>query len=142
MCIQEQPIDDGVVWRLYGRLTGDTSELLERAVSQAALQGWRRIVMDLSEVSMVDAGGLSSLIRVYRAGAASSIALSLARVPKRVRHVLTITRLTNVLAIFESVEQAFRNDGSSAGSATSIPAAPRLREAAADSSSAREGVNP
>ena len=139
MCIQEQAIDDGVVWRLHGLLTGDDSELLERAVSRAALHGWRRIVMDLSGVSMIDAGGLGSLVTVYRASAASLIALSLARVPKRVHHLFVITQLTTVLAIFDSVEQALRNNCSSVCSANSLPTSPRLREPA-ESSSTRKSV--
>ena len=122
MCIREQAIDDVVVWRLYGRLTGDATDLLDRALSRAALNGWRRIVMDLSGVSMIDAGGLGSLVTVYRASAASVLALSLVRVPKRVRHVLMITHLTNVLVIFDSVEQALPNTRSTACSVTSLPA--------------------
>ena len=70
--------------------------------------------MDLSGVAMIDAGGLGALVTVYRASAASFMSLSLARVPARVRHLLTITHLTDVLAIFDSVEQALRDDCSCA----------------------------
>ena len=139
MCIREQAIDDVVVWRLYGRLTGDATALLDRALSRAALHGWRRIVMDLSGVSMIDAGGLGSLVAVHRATGASLLALSLARVPSRVRHVLMITQLTSLLVIFDSVEQALPNTCSTACSATSLPASPRLREPA-DSRTARKSV--
>ena len=128
MKIHEHALDDGVVWRLCGRLTGEAGDLLERAVSRATLRGRRRIVMDLSGVAMIDAGGLGALVTVYRASAASFIALSLARVPARARHLLTITHLTDVVAIFDSVEQAFQNDCSCAG--ISRPESPRLRELA------------
>ena len=95
--------------------------------------------MDLSGVSMIDAGGLGSLVAVYRATAASLLALSLAGVPSRVCHVLMITQLTNVLVIFDSVEQALPNTRSTACSATSLRASPRLREPG-DSRTARKGV--
>ena len=129
MCIQEQMIDEGVIWRLDGRLAGDAGALLERAVNRAALHGRRRIVMDLSGVSMVDAGGLGALVTVYRACAASSIALSLARVPTRVRHLLAITQLTRVLTIVDSFEPALCNACSSDCASVSLPAA-RRRESA------------
>src|SRR4030081_48303 len=121
MRIQEQGVDDRVVWHLYGQLTGDSTDVLERAVNHAALCGWRRIVVDLNGVSMIDAGGLGSLVTVYRTSTKNVIELSLARVPKRAHQLLTITQLTNVLEIFESVEQALGTNCSIALSSVSLP---------------------
>jgi anti-sigma B factor antagonist len=106
MRIEEHANDAAVVWALYGRLTGEASRLLERAVSRAARHGLSRIVVDLGGVSMIDAGGLGALVTVYRASAKNVIALSLARVPARVRQLLTTTHLTKFLPIFDSVEEA------------------------------------
>jgi anti-anti-sigma factor len=106
MRIEEHANDAAVVWALYGRLTGEASRLLERAVGRAAHHGLSRIVVDLGGVSMIDAGGLGALVTVYRASAKNVIALSLARVPARVRQLLTTTHLTKFLPIFDSVEEA------------------------------------
>ncbi len=125
MHIQEQSIEGGVVWHLRGQLTEGCGEMLERAVHRAACDGWRRVVVDLEAVSLVDAGGLGSLITAYRTCTKNLMALSLACVPKRVLQLLTVTQLTTVLQIFDSVEQAIRFESSSACSASPMPA-PRL----------------
>ncbi len=130
MHIQEQGVEDGVVWHLCGQLTETCGELLEGAVNRAACLGRRRIVIDLDAVSMVDAGGLGSLVTVYRTSTKHLIALSLARVPKRVRLLLTVTQLTSVLQIFDSVEQALRSNCASARSAVSMVIPSGLRESA------------
>jgi anti-anti-sigma factor len=106
MRIEEHLNDDGVVWVLSGRLTRDDADVFVRAVSRAAHCGWRRIVLDLSGVSMIDAGGLGCLAAVYRASAANRIGVGLARAPNRIRQLLTLTHLTQFLPIFDSVEQA------------------------------------
>ena len=107
MRIEEQANDDGVVWLLHGRLTGEGGDLLLGALSSAAFGGRPRIVIDMSDVSMIDAGGLGSLATICSACAVKLIALSLARVPTRVRRLLAITDLTMFLTIFDSVEDAF-----------------------------------
>src|SRR5258706_6614127 len=104
--IEDHANDAAVVWTLYGRLAGKASRLLERAVGGAARHGSSRIVVDLGGVSMIDAGGLGALVTVYRASATNEIALSLARVPARIRQLLTATQLTKFLPIFDSVEGA------------------------------------
>src|SRR5258705_11404958 len=106
MRIQEHANNAAVVWALYGRLTGEASTLLDGAVGRAARHGSSRIVVDLGGVSMIDAGGLGAVVTVYRASATNEIALSLARVPARVRQLLTATQLAKFLPIFDSVEGA------------------------------------
>jgi anti-sigma B factor antagonist len=106
MRIEEHANDAAVVWALYGQLTGEASRLLEPAVGRAVRHGSSRIVVDLGGVSMIDAGGLGALVAVYRASATKEIALSLARVPARIRQLLTATRLTQFLPIFDSVDGA------------------------------------
>jgi len=105
MHIEEYAIDGTIVLALYGRLTGN-ADMLNGIVSRAARDGSRRVVMDLGGVSTIDAGGLGALVTVYRVSEASLIVLSLARVPRRVRQLLTITHLTRLLPIFDSVEAA------------------------------------
>jgi anti-anti-sigma factor len=106
MRIEEQAYEDGVVWLLHGGLTGEDGVQLRGALSRAALVGRATIVIDMSDVAMIDAGGLGSLVTVHRASAAKLIALSLTGVPTRVRQLLAITHLTMFLTIFDSVEEA------------------------------------
>ncbi len=90
------------------KLIGECDDLLCRALSRAALVGRPRIVIDMSDVSMIDAGGLGALVTVYCASAGKLIALSLVRVPARVRQLLTVTHLTMFLTVFDSAEEGVR----------------------------------
>ena len=105
MRIDERRNDDGVVCVLSGRLTADDAEVLAQAVNRGSYPS-RRIVLDLSAISMMDAGGLGCLVAAYRHCATNRIWLGLARAPRRVRQLLTLTHLTNILPVFDSVEQA------------------------------------
>ena len=105
MDIQEYPTGDAVVWRLAGRLTGlGGTEPFDAALSRAVRDRRRAIVLDLGGVSLVDAGGLGLVATVCRLGAMHNLQLSLARVPPRVRRLLTVTRLATVLPMFDTLE--------------------------------------
>jgi anti-anti-sigma factor len=110
MRIHEQPIDEGILWRLEGRLSHTALDLLERAAA-SPLVPWRRVVLDLSGVSMIDAAGVGAVVTAYRTCAERGVSVSLVGVPARVLHVLTILRLTDVLPIFDSAEEAVHRGG-------------------------------
>ena len=112
MCTQERRTTDAVVWRLSGPLTADVGEWFECALNRARAEGRRRIVIDLGGVAMTDAGGLGVLATACRWSATFTIALGLARVSRQLHHMLAITKLTDVLPIFESVEEALRDSPS------------------------------
>jgi anti-anti-sigma factor len=109
MCIHELVFHDGVVWRLRGQLTADVTDLFVADAARIAAAGYRWIVLDLRDVSMIDAGGLGGIVMLYKAMLCRRLAVSIASAPKRVHHVLTLTRLTNVVPTFDSVEQACRH---------------------------------
>ena len=126
MHIETYANDGAVVLAVHGRLTGDGDTLI-REVNRAARDGCRTVVVDLSAVSMIDAGGLGVLVTIQRISVANLIALSLARVPPRVRRVLTVTHLTRLLPFVDSVEKARRH-----GSIRPVRALPRLTRRAHD----------
>jgi anti-sigma B factor antagonist len=119
MRITERQIGNDVTLELQGRFTApDDEDVLERAVDRLARAGWRRIVIDLSEVSLMDAGGLGALAAACRASLRNLTTLRLACVPKRIRKLIALARLTTVLRTFDSVKAAL-DDGSSGGAVPS-----------------------
>ena len=107
MRIHGRTAGDAVVYSLDGALTGGASgHSLSHAVNVAVLDGRRGIVVDLSAVSLVDAGGLGALVSAYHTTVASGAPLCLARVPARVRQLLAITKLTTFLTVCDSLEEA------------------------------------
>jgi anti-anti-sigma factor len=105
MCIYEQPIAGGVLWRLEGRLSYEADALLCRHLARVTDRE-RQVVMDFAGVSMIDAAGVGALVTVVRACRERRIPLSLVSVPTRVRRLLTMLQLADVLPLAESVEDA------------------------------------
>ena len=105
MCIYEQPIAGGVLWRLEGRLSYDAGPSLCGLISRLPDPS-RQVVVDLAGVSMIDAAGVGALVTVFGMCGERRIALSLIRVPLRARQLLTVLHLADVLPLCESVEDA------------------------------------
>ena len=97
MYITTHAIGNEVVVKLHGKLTGlDAGDVLEQAVDRLAFNG-RSIVLNLSDVSMMDAGGLGSLIGAYRASLRNGVTLRVAHVPRRIHQLIMIAGLSAVL---------------------------------------------
>lgn len=106
MKISERVIGDAIVLGLHGRLTGVDAHLLDRAVARRGRAGWRTLIVDLADVTAVDANGLGALVSAYRTSERSQTSMRLIRVPSRVHRLMAITRLVTVLDTFDSLEEA------------------------------------
>lgn len=71
-----------------------------------ALQHSREVVLDLDEVDRIDGSGLGELVLVHLWAARQEKTLKLAGGNAWVRELFELTRLSSVLAIYSSVEQA------------------------------------
>ncbi len=113
--ITEDEGEEGTVVRLRGRLSIDFSPafrdrllaLLRRQSPAAVI-----VIIDLSEVSYMDASGIATLIEGLKAARNRQITLCLRGMQGRVRHLFEVTGL---LTLFET---------SGCGSATSAPKVP------------------
>jgi len=97
-----------------GRLVrGEALHFLKDAVT--SLSGLRVVVLDLSEVEMLDGGGLGMLVFLHKWTRAGGIQLKLVNPSNLTREMLTRTRLTSVLhvsSIVDVVEIFCNSDGS------------------------------
>lgn len=95
---QVERIEDVAVVRCSGRMVrGAALDELRRRVEQ--LDCLRVLVLDLSEVQRMDAGGLGTLLLVRRAAAMRSARLKLVNPPVFVRRLLEATHLNSVFEI-------------------------------------------
>lgn len=95
---------DVAVLQCAGRLVrGEPLHCLKQAV--ITLKQPRIVVLDLSEMETVDAGGLGIFVFLHRWTRENAIQLKLANPSGFVRYVLECTRLSRVLTI-SSVEDA------------------------------------
>ncbi len=104
------------IFRLEGSLMGDsTQQQFKDAVLKLLEQGQKHIILDFSRVRNVNSAGLGSLITLFSRTRSVGGEFILAAVPQNVRNLLHITRLDTVFVISETVEDALKRLGSSAG---------------------------
>ena len=82
---------------VQGRIVRGETEVLRNAV--LAQRKVSVVVLDLTRVNTIDAGGLGLLLELRQHTESRSIEFSLKNVTKRVRQVLEITRLDTVFDI-------------------------------------------
>jgi anti-anti-sigma factor len=96
--INTDQIGDVAVLQCAGRMVrAQGLSLLRDAV--ISLSQLRVIVLDLSEVDMLDAGGLGLLVSLHNWACENGIQLKLANPSKLVREMLELTGLASVLRI-------------------------------------------
>src|SRR5215470_17854592 len=94
----EQTSDVAVV-RCSGRLVrGEALDILKHAVT--SLSRLRVVVLDLSEVEMLDGGGLGMLVFLHKWTRAAGVQLKVVNPSSLALEMLTRTRLTSVLDVW------------------------------------------
>jgi len=101
-------LPSGVVLVTFqGRVTfGRQTEQCRSTLKENLGAGDNRFVFDLGGVEYVDSAGIGFLVSCLTTLGQAGAKLRLAAPPERVRHVLQITRLDTVFAIFDKPEAA------------------------------------
>ena len=68
------------------------------------------IVLDLSGLEFISSEGLGAIIAAHLRCRPHESRLVLAAPPEQIRHLLSVTRLDRLFAIYDSVEQALRGE--------------------------------
>ncbi len=87
------------VVRLRGRLVSGTGDVLYSSVSKLIPES-KRIILDLTDLSVMDSMGLGTLVRLYVSARTHGCTLELVNIGKRIRELL---ELTHILGVFASV---------------------------------------
>lgn len=89
-----------------GRIVfGDEAAAL-RSTLKNILSASKNILLDLSDVSYIDSGGLGTLVGVYSSARAAGADIKLTGLGQRVRDVLQITKLVTVFEVYDSQQKA------------------------------------
>ncbi len=94
MLLTERTVEGAVVVTLSGRLVSDGSHLaLDHQVRRLVDSGFRRLILDVADVTQVDSTGLGALIlaRATLRGAGGELLLQ--GVTTRLRNLLAVTHL-------------------------------------------------
>ena len=112
MQIEERAVGDVVVLDLKGRVTlGDGDELLKDKVNSLVNRGFKKIVLNLAEVPYVDSAGLGEIVQAYATVNKGGGALKLLNTTKRIKDLLSITKLLTVFECHDNEAEAIKSFG-------------------------------
>lgn len=94
------------VIRLAGELDALNVTELTQMVDALHSEGKRLLVFDLSNLEFIDSAGLGGLVRLWESSVEGGGFLALGQPSGRIREVLHITGLNNVLKSYDSVTDA------------------------------------
>jgi anti-sigma B factor antagonist len=101
---------DVTILDLGGRITiGSGEEALRNATQEILNGGAKKVVINMSGVTMIDSSGIGELVSAYTTATNRGAKLKLANLPAKVSDSLTITQLITVFDVFDSEAEAVQS---------------------------------
>jgi len=108
--ITQRTVANVVIFELTGNLVYDEgTQTLRNVLTTAVAAGARECLLDLSQITYLDSGGVGSLVEMFRHVTRRGGQLKLLSPSPCARRVLGITRLTAVFDIFDDEPGALLN---------------------------------
>jgi anti-sigma B factor antagonist len=108
MQMSERTIGDVVIVDVAGKITlgdgGDTA--LKDKMRSLVQQGHRKLLLNLGNVNYVDSAGLGEIVQSYATVNKNGGSLKLLHVTKRIKDLLSITKLLTVFETYDSEAEA------------------------------------
>ena len=106
----KRTVGNVVIFALSGDLVYDEgTRMLRHVLTTAVAAGARECLLDLSQITYLDSGGVGSLVEMFRHVTRRGGHLKLLRPSPCARRVLGITHLTAVFDIFDDEPDAILN---------------------------------
>jgi anti-sigma B factor antagonist len=99
-------VDGVTVVSCNGRIVFGEEATALRDTLKRLLSSTRQILLNLSNVSYIDSGGLGTLVGVYSTARGAGADIKLTGLGQRLRDVLQITKLVTVFEVYDSEPQA------------------------------------
>ncbi|MEU4877100.1 STAS domain-containing protein [Streptomyces sp. NPDC021608] len=115
--------DRAAVVVVAGDVDLHTSRLLRVQAMTVVEQGFPHLVLDLAQVDFVDSTGLSALIVLLQATSRAGGSLRVASVPERLVRMVTMTGISQLLPIHETVADALAALGADGAADSAVPSA-------------------
>jgi anti-anti-sigma factor len=107
MHVEIRKAGDVVVADLNGKLTAGLGDRIFRETIDALLgDGWRKILVNLSEVSFMDSAGVGELVAGLRTARAVGASVKLLNANERVHSTLYIARLLPIFELYRDEKDA------------------------------------
>jgi anti-sigma B factor antagonist len=111
MHISERTTGDVVIVDVSGKITlGDGGDaVLKDKMRSLVQQGHKKILLNLGDVSYVDSAGLGEIVQAYATVSKNGGTLKLLNVTKRIKDLLSITKLLTVFDTFDTEAEGVRS---------------------------------
>jgi anti-sigma B factor antagonist len=111
MHISQRTNGDVVIVEVSGKITlGDGGDaVLKDKMRSLAQQGHKKVLLNLADVSYVDSAGLGEIVQAYATVNKNGGTLKLLNVTKRIKDLLSITKLLTVFDTFDDEAEAVRS---------------------------------
>jgi anti-sigma B factor antagonist len=107
--ITNREVDGVTVLALDGRIVlGEETSTLREKVKSLLGEGKKNIVLNLSNVTVIDSSGLGALVAAYSSAKSGGASLRLSNLGSRVDELLQITKLYTVFEVSETEADALR----------------------------------
>ena len=110
MHVEVRKTGDVVIVDLQGRLlAGVGDEILRNVVNELLAEGWRKILLNLSEVTAIDSAGMGELVASHKICERFGAKLKLLNLHERVRKSLHLFQLLPVFEVYDEERVALRH---------------------------------
>ena len=114
MKVDVRNADDVIIVDLDGRLVlGVGDEILRDVVNELLAEDWKKIVLNLRKVSIIDSSGIGEVVASWKLAKRFGASLKLMRPAPQIQRTLRLTQLLPLLEVFESEEEAVASFASS-----------------------------
>lgn len=109
MHVEIRKADDVVIVDLKGKLTaGLGDQILRETVDELLGESWKKILLNLSQVSFMDSAGVGELVAGLRTARNVGASLKLLNTNERIHSTLYIARLLPIFEVFRSETEALQ----------------------------------
>ena len=119
MHISERASGDVMIVDVSGKITlGDGGDvILKDKIQSLVQQGYKKVLLNLGDVSYVDSAGLGEIVQCYATVMKNGGSLKLLNVTKRIKDLLSITKLLTVFETYDSEAEAVTSFSAGFGAA-------------------------
>jgi len=112
MRVDVRHVDDVIIVDLEGRLVmGVGDELLRDVMNELLAENWKKILLNLQQVSIIDSSGLGEVVSGWKVAKSFDAEVKLLRPRPAIERTLRLTQILPLLEIFDDEEQAVASFG-------------------------------
>jgi anti-sigma B factor antagonist len=107
--LSSREVDGVTVLELDGRVVlGEETNSLREKVKSLLAEGKQKLVLDMSNVTLIDSAGLGTLVGVHQSASTRGASLRLCNLGAKFKELLQMTRLLTVFDVSSNEAEAVR----------------------------------